>query len=151
MSSFVACGQVVHLWGPLQIWRDFCYEDKVQREEDALPLESRHLKSRLREVHFEEGCPCQLHEPWVERSLGHSSVVVALGYTVRRAKRKVHAALFVDWINEVDWLLNISLKVLVGKCFMWTSREYSDEPTAFASTGKNVCWRCSARTFIGWF
>ena len=65
-------------------------------------------------MRFEEGRPRQ-SEPWVETSFGHLGVVVALEYTVRRAKGRVHAALRVDGINEVDGLHHISLSVLVGR------------------------------------
>ena len=42
----------------------------------------------------------------------HLGVVVA--YAVRGAKRRVHAALLVDGINEVEGLDYISLSVPVG-------------------------------------
>ena len=87
-SSSLSPVEVVHLWGPLPIRRDFCPEDKIRCEEETSPLESRRLKSTPREVCFEEGRPRQ-SEPWV---LG---VVVALEYTIRRMKRRVHAALLV--------------------------------------------------------
>ena len=136
--------EVVYLWGPLPIRRDFCPEDKVPHEEETPPLESRRLKSTLREVCFEEGRPRQ-SKPWV---LG---MVVVLEYTVRKVKMRVHVALLVDGINEVDELHNISLRVLVGtffmRTFMWTSREEPAEETALASTTRKArCW-CLARTF----
>ena len=72
---------------------------------------------------------------------------MALEPTVRRAKRRVHAALLVNGINEVDGLHGISLRVFVGKFFMRTSRECPAKETAFASaTRKARCW-CLARTY----
>ena len=41
-------------------------------------------------------------------------------YVVRTGKRRVHAALLVDGINEVGGLHNINLRVLVEIFFLWT-------------------------------
>ena len=151
VSSSLSPSEMDYLCGALPTWRELCPKDEVLREEEEPPLESRRfLKSRLRELRFEEGCPRQsLSEPWVERSPGQLGVDITLEYAVRRAKRRVHAALLVDGINEVDCLDDISLKVRVGKFSIWASRECPAEETPFASAARKVHWRCMARTFVG--
>ena len=58
-------------------------------------------------------------------------------YVVRTGKRRVHAALLVDGINEVKWLDN-HLEGARRSFFMWASREYPAEATACASAAKKA-------------
>ena len=90
-----------------------------------------------------------LLESWRERSAGEVGGDVVCEYAVREAKRGEHAEMIVDGMNEADLFVRSIAKAPVGKFSMWASREHPDEPTAFAFAGKNVCWRCLARTSTG--
>ena len=85
----------------------------------------------------------------MEVSSSDLGVVMALKYAVRRAKRRVHTALLIDIINEVDRLDNIISRVSVGTFSMWASRECPAEETAFASAARKARWWCLARSRTG--
>ena len=65
------------------------------------------------------------------------------------AKRSEHAVLMVDGMKEAHSLVRIIARVPDGKFSMCARRERPDEPTAFASAGKNVCWPWWATTSTG--